>query len=288
MNLPQFAFDPAPASSGPKPATVLSTTTEGVWLLQALSDVECLPAVLLLRPYVAAGGAPAGHRGIRAMRDAGALLDEQTVHPQIAEWLEVLGAPDIVLCGMVRRGDEHLRLAVARRGSMHVAASRSGDDVTIELVGEVASVAGLVARIMPLCGPTTPPARIETITVPSTELTNGLGQIMQGDHSPVVALRGLGLSATQQRVLVAAADNPITELSMGLVQYTSRGDYVAEAAVTVTDSAEGRLVTGPVLASDGRWWTQISGGTDDAITRALGSLIKTLPNPAWRDHSRHT
>jgi hypothetical protein len=287
MNLPQFTFEPAQPIQAPAPATVLNTTPEGIWLLQALSGIETLPAVLLLRPYVAASGKPAGHSGIPTLREAGVLLDDDSVHPQVAEWLEILGAPDIVLCGMIRRGDQHLRLAVARRGDMHVAASRADDDVTVELMGRVSSVATLVAQIMPLCGPEVAPARFQAITVPSSDLMNGLGQIVQGDHTPVVALRGLGLTAAQQRILVAAADQPIAELTMTLVQYTSCGDFVGEAAVTVTDTADGRLVTGPVLASDGRWWTQISGGTAEAIERALNSLIKSLPVPAWRDHSRH-
>ena len=48
---------------------------------------------------------------------------------------------------------------------------------------------------------------------------------------------------------------------------------LGSASVTVTDTREGRIVTGPLVSEDGRWLTQISPGTEDAITRALRSLV---------------
>jgi hypothetical protein len=248
--------------------------------------VETLPAMLMLRPYVAATGPPVGHPGIAALRDAGALLDDHTVHPRVAEWLEVLGAPDVELCGGIRRGDDYLWLAVARRDGLHVAVSRHHDDVTIEELARVGSVRELVARILPLCGPPVEPVGFEPLTVPSLGLIEGLGQVVRGEHTPAVALGGLGLSAQQRKVLMRAADQPLIELSLGVVQHDSRGDHVAHAAVTVTDTTEGRIVTGPVRSEDGTWWTHISPGTTDAVARSLRSLVATLPTPAWREHSR--
>ena len=139
----EFSFRPPPQRGGPVPVTVLDTTCEGIWLLQALCGVEFLPASLVLRPYVSAAGPPVGHPGLPILRAAGALLDGDVVHPRIARWIEALGAPDVVLCGNLRRGHDYLRLAVARREALHVAITRSGDEVTVEEMGRVDSLRDL-------------------------------------------------------------------------------------------------------------------------------------------------
>jgi hypothetical protein len=289
LGLPDFVLRPAPEHRGPVPVSVLETTCEGVWLLQALCGVETLPAALELSPYVSEIGAPVGHPGIAILRDAGALLDDHTVHPRIAEWIEVLGAPDIELCGRIRRGSDrldYLQLAVARRDGLHVAASRHDDNVTIEDLGQVGSLRDLVTRILPLCGPPVEAVDFEPFMVPSLKFTESLGQVVRGEDAPAVALGALGLSARQRRVLIRAADQPLIELSLVVVQHDSRGDHVAHAAVTVTDTTEGRIVTGPVRGEDGIWWTHFSPCTIDAVARSLRALVATLPTPAWRDHSR--
>ena len=176
------------------------------------------------------------------LRAAGVVLEDGTVHPRIAGWIEALGAPDIELCGGVRRGEDYLRLAVVRRGALHVAATRCQDDVTLEEMAGVSSLRDLVTRIVPLTGAPVEPARFEPITVPSVELLSGLGEVVRGDHTPAVALAGLGLSTEQRRVLMLAADQPLCELSLTMLQHHAESYHLARAAVTVTDTAEGRLV----------------------------------------------
>jgi hypothetical protein len=279
------AFRPAP-DRGPVPVTVLDTTCEGIWLLQALCGVELLPAMLVLRPYVAAGGPPPDHPGLAVLREASAIDEDHRVHPRIAGWIEALGAPDVLLCGSLRRGADHLRLAIARRGDLHVAITRCADEVTVEEMGRVSSVRDLVRAVLPLAGPPPEPARFDPITVPTDGLLVGLNDVVQGTHTPAVAFAELGITAAQRRVLMLAADTPLADLALTIVQHDAQGDHVAKAAVTVTDTREGRIVTGPLVGEDGRWLTQISPGTEDAITRALRSLVSTLPCPAWRAHSR--
>jgi hypothetical protein len=289
LELPDVALRPAPEGQRPVAVSVLETTCEGVWLLQALCGVETLPAALMLRPYVPAAGAPVGHPGVAVLRDAGVLVDDHTVHPRIAEWLEVLGSPDVELHGGIRRGKDdldYLQLAVARRDGLHVAAARHHDHVTIEELGQVGSLRELVVRILPLCGPPVEPVGFEPVTAPSQRLIEGLGQLVRGERVAAVILGGLGLSVRQRSVLMRAADQPLTEMSLGVVQHDSRGDHIANAAVTVTDTTEGRIVTGPVRSEDGTWWTHISPGTTDAVARSLRALVATLPTPVWREHSR--
>jgi hypothetical protein len=289
LELPDFALHRPPEADNPIAVSVLETTREGVWLLQALCGVEALPTALMLQPYVSAAGPPIGHPGIPILRQAGALLDDQTVHPRIAEWLEALGAPDVELYGDIRRGNDFkdcLHFAVVRRDDLHVAASRYEDAVTIEELARVGSLRELVERILPLCGPPVQPVDFEPLTVPTLALIESMTDVLRGEQAASVALAGLGLSARQRRVLMQAADQPLTALSLGVVQHDSDGDHIANAAVTVTDTIDGRIVTGPVRSEDGTWWTHISPGTIDAVARSLRALVATLPTPAWREHSR--
>lgn len=286
MDLPEFALHAAPDRHRAVAVSVLDTTCEGAWLLQALCGVETLPASLMLRPYVSAGDPLDRHPGFEVLRKAGVLLADDTVHPRVAEWIDVLGAPDVELFGNIVRGDDALQFAVARRDDLHVAASRHQDAVTIEDLGRVGSMRELVARILPLCGPPVQPVDFEPITVPTLELAQGLIEAVRGEHTPAVALGGLGLTARQRRVLVQAADQPLSTLSLGVVQHDSRGDNIGNAAVTVADITEGRIVTGPVRTEDGSWWTHVSPGTTDAVARSLRALVDTLPTPAWREQSR--
>jgi hypothetical protein len=198
----------------------------------------------------------------------------------------VLSAPEVELFGGIVRGEDSLQLAVARRDDLHVAALRHQDAVTIQDLGQVGSMRELVVRILPLCGPPVQPVDFEPITVPTMGLVEGIIEAVRGEHTPAAALGGLGLSARQRRILVEAADRPLCTLSLGVVQHDSRGDNVGNSAVTVTDIAEGRIVTGPVRSEDGSWWTHISPGTADAVARSLRALVDTLPTPAWREHSR--
>lgn len=289
---PSFIRRPAPRHSGPPPVTAIETTCEGVWLLQALCGVETLPSPLLLRPYVAASGVPGSHPGIAILRKAGALIDDETVHPTVARWLETLGAPDIALCVDVRRGGEFMRLVVARRDGMHAAISRSGandgDNVTIEELGTVASLRVLYERIMELCARSrepVDPARFDPITVRSADFIAGLGQVARGDHTPAVAFRDLSLTGEQRRLVMLAADRPLMEVSFALLVHDARGDHVALASAAVTDTEQGRIVTGPVRGEDGTWWTQLVPGTVDAGASALRSLVATM-GTTWADHTR--
>lgn len=289
---PSFIRRRAPRHNGPPPVTAIETTCEGAWLLQALCGVEMLPSPLLLRPYVAAAGIPMNHPGIGILRKAGTMIDDDTVHPTVARWLETLGAPDIALCVDVRRSDDFMRLVVARRDGIHAVISRSGahdgDNVTIEELGTVGSLRVLYARIMELCERSRAPiepARFDPITVRSADFVAGLGQVARGDHTPAVALGDLGLTSEQRRIVMLAADSPLMEMSFALLVHDARGAHVALASAAVTDTAQGRIVTGPVRGEDGSWWTQLVPGTVDAGASALRSLVATM-GTTWADHSR--
>jgi len=290
---PSFIKRPPPPVPGPRPITAIDTTREGVWLLQALCGIEQLPPAMLLRPFVSAAGRPTGHPGVQILREAGAILDEDTVHPTVARWLETLASPDIALTVDVKRpGVEFMRMVIARRGKSHAAISRSGpevaEDITIEEMAAVPSLRALYERIMALCdrgrGPVEP-ASLTPITVRTADLIDGFAKIVVGDHTPAAALAALNLNADQRRILTLAADQPLMEVSFALTIHDSRGDHVAMASAAVTDTVEGRIVTGPILGEDRTWWTQIVPGTPDAGGSALRALVATV-GTTWEGHSR--
>ena len=286
----------APRPSGPPAVTVLQTTTEAMWVLQGVCGVEMLPANLLLRPWVAEAGPPVGHPGLAVLAQAGALIDGETVHPTIARWMQALAAADIELCVSVRRGEHELRLVIVRRERLHVAASRFGDDVTIEEVGGVVNVRDLVARILPLCGPEAEPAHFAPISVRSAALLDRLaagvrdgaaGLIDETNASTNGAswFTGLGLSGEQRCVLSAAAQAPLMRASFAVVVHDRRGDHVGLVSASVIDTASGRVVFGPVCDDDGTWWTRIVPGTPAAATRAVDSVVSAVTS-SWQEQSR--
>lgn len=291
---PSFIKRPPPPAPGPRAVTAIDTTREGVWLLQALCGIEQLPAAMLLRPYVSAGGRPSGHPGIDILREAGAIVDDgDTVHPTVARWLETLASPDIALTVDVKRpGVEFMRMVIARRGKSHAAISRSGpdvaEDITIEEVAAPPSLRALFERIMALCdrgrGPVEP-APLTPVTVRTADLVDSFAKIVAGDHTPATALAALSLNADQRRILTLAADQPLMEVSFALTIHDSRGEHVALASAAVTDTVEGRIVTGPILGEDRTWWTQIVPGTPDAGGSALRGLVATV-GTTWEGHSR--
>ncbi|WP_141244923.1 ESX secretion-associated protein EspG [Mycobacterium intracellulare] len=291
---PSFLNRPAPKVRGPRQITAIDTTCEGVWLMQALCGIEQLPSALLLRPYVSASGRPTGHPGIAVLQEAGAIMNDETVHPTVGRWLEILSAPDIALTVDVKRpGVEFMRMVIARRDGRHAAISRGGpgdaDNITIEEVGSVPSLRVLFERIMVLCdrgrGPVEA-ASLSPITVRTADLVDGFARIVAGDHTPAAALSALNLSAEQRRILTLAADQPLMEVAFALMVHDSRGDHVAIASAAVTDTVEGRIVTGPILGEDRTWWTQIVPGTSDAGGAALRALVATV-GTTWERHSRY-
>ncbi|MFL0293346.1 ESX secretion-associated protein EspG [Mycobacterium sp. SMC-18] len=262
-------------------------------MLQALCGIEHLPGSMLLRPYVSASGRPTWHPGIPILREAGAITEDDEVHPTVARWLEILSAPDIALVVDVRRpGVECLRMVIARRDGKHAAISRGGPDavnVTIEEVGSVPSMRVLFERIMELCdrgfGPVAP-AAFDPVTVRTAALLDGFNKIVQGDHTPAAALGSMDLTPEQRRILTLAADQPLMEAGFALQVHDARGDHFALASAAVTDTVEGRIVTGPVVGEDRTWWTQIVPGTADAGGSALRALLATV-GTTWEGHSRY-
>jgi len=283
---PTFVNRPAPTVAGPQPATAVELTREALWLLQALCGVERMPSVLITRPFTDTGDPaerPWGHPGVAILRDKGLVFGD-AVHPQVRMWLETLGAPDLVLACLIRRGENHLRVAIARRGDITVSAMQHVDDITIEYLGHAATVSSLIDRLLPVCGAAIEPAQFDAVTVPTAGLLDGLGKVARGEHSAAVVFGDLGMDSDQYRVITAAADNPIMELSITAMTPDESGQIqVSRTAATVTDTSQGRVLTGPVRSDNGSWWTLITPGTTPAIKSAVAAVLSMVGFRNWGD-----
>lgn len=76
------------------------------------------------------------------------------------------------------------------------------------------------------------------------------------------------------------------EMSLGIIRRHTTGDRVGIAAVAVTDTSEGRIVTGPVRSDSGDWWTTVTPGTLAAGANALTNLLGTVGLSDWYGHDR--
>ena len=174
-------------------------------------------------------------------------------------------------------------MVIARADHTHVAASRSGDDVTIEELQHVGDVRELVWRILPLFGATVEPARFDAITVRSDDFLTGLAERTRGVERP---FRRLGLSSEQRRMVTLATDKPPMEASFGVVVHDRSGGHVGLVSAAITDTELGRVVTGPVRADDGTWFTQIVPGTPAAAGRAVAAVVASM-GVDWLGHARY-
>jgi len=279
--MPSFAYRSAPTL--PPPPRVLDTTTTGVWLLQALCGIETLPGVLGLRPWVAAGGPPGPGEWIDTLTRAGVLVDNRSVHPTVASWVQALGAPDVALCATIRRDGGDLALVIARRDRLHVGAARHGDDVTLEQIDGVTGVRDIVERVLPLCGPGVP-AVFDPMCLPFTALADANAKRVTGEPRP---LSGLGLSAPQKRLLAAAADEATMTAGFVVVAHGRRGERIALMSASVIDTGLGRLVCGPTRGGDRTLRARIVPGTTSAAGRAVEAVVESI-GVDWLRHRRDT
>ncbi|KWX20468.1 hypothetical protein AFM11_30295 [Mycolicibacterium wolinskyi] len=119
----------------------LSTTSEGLWLTAALSGISRLPRALKVRPTDGIEGADLGsHPGIAVLKDAG-VYNGSVVDADVAEWVTVLGRPDIEVTIEVNvpavASDRLLGPPPVFTTTAELAAIRNGGDAAIQAYEEL-------------------------------------------------------------------------------------------------------------------------------------------------------
>ena len=264
---------------------MLTTTVDGLWVLQVLTGIEVIAPELGLRPHlpsVESKRQAADHPIAGELRAVGVIDESGGVDSVVVEWLTVLTRRDIALCMQFRiPGHEPTQVLLARFAQWWVALERSADVVRISGAGtagseDTASTA-LNAQIDRLCGANQPaPLRPVTLDVDA----------LRGSAASPENLRiffdGQGLAPDQLQLLAQAVD-PERSAQASIVAVQSGVDtgrptrtHIEPGAVTIIDTPQGRLVAEQVGTADKKWMI-IAPGTKSNIAAAINHMVRRLP-----------
>jgi hypothetical protein len=276
---------------------VLTTTIDGLWVLQVLTGIEVLAPELGLRPIlpsVETRHMALAHPIAAELRNVGVIDEAGAVDDVVKEWLTVLARRDVALMiHLSTPGREELptRALLARFAQWWVVLERSEDLVRISGAGtsttESAANDVINATIDRLCG-TLDPAPLQPVTVDIDKVMAGVnGQEMLREH-----LLRERLDGDQLQVLMMAADMRrtsrafIVAIQSGVDSGQPSRKHFEESVVTIADTPEGRLV-GEHYVADGKRWMIIAPGSSSSIATAVNKMMRRLPaNEEWHSYRK--
>ena len=266
---------------------MLTTTIDGLWVLQVLTGIEVLAPELGLRPILPSfetAQMALEHPIAAELRSEGVIDEAGTVDPIVREWMTVLARRDVALVIQVSNadtGEQPARALLARFAQWWVAMERSEELVRIGGAGtasaEGTASAVLTAQIERLCGTNTP-APLRPITLDVDALQSGV----TSQETLRKFLTNQQLDADQLRMVMLAADptrstqSSIVALQSGVETGRPTRTHIEQSAVTIIDTPEGRLVAEHV-PSAGKRWMVIAPGTTSGIAEAVNQMMRRLP-----------
>jgi hypothetical protein len=274
---------------------VLTTTIDGLWVLQAVTGVEQLCPELGLRPLLPrleTAEYALRHPVVPELVACGALDEAGNPDPMIREWMTVLLRRDLgLLLHISVPGREPTRAAICRFASWWVVLERHGDLVRLYPVGtasnEAAAAELVVGQVERLCG-VAEAAPLRPVTVRTDEL-------LESVHDAVSLrsfLLGQRLDVDQLHIITMAADPAqsayaaIVALQAGVGPDKTARLAIGESSVAIVDTSAGRLcVEG--MTSGGRRYQVLSPGSRSDIGAAVRRLIQNLPaGEEWYSYRR--
>ncbi len=274
---------------------MLTTTLDGLWVLQVLAGIESLAPELGLRPILPSAEPremALAHPIVAELRDAGAIDAAGEVDPAIVEWLTVLSRRDVSLLMYVTTPVDTgvVGVLLARFAQWWVVIERAQDIVRIGPAGtataEGAANSVVRTQIERLCGPLGP-AQMRPATI-------DVGDIVSKVDSHEALRRFLSeqrLEPEQMRTLMLATDiTRSASASIVAVQSGAEGApgriHVEHGSVTIYDTPEGRLVA-EHAPQGGKQWMIVSPGSAANITSAVNKMLRRLPaNAEWYSYRR--
>jgi ESX secretion-associated protein EspG len=276
---------------------VLTTTIDGLWVLQVLTGIEVLAPELGLRPIlpsVETRHMALAHPMAAELRNVGVIDEAGAVDDVVKEWLTVLARRDVAL--MIHLStpgvkDLPTRALLARFAQWWVVLERSEDIVRISGAGtsntESAANDVVNATINRLCG-TLDPAPLQPVTVDIDKVMAGVnGQEMLREH-----LLRERLDGDQLQILMMAADMRrttrafIVAIQSGVDSGQPTRKYFEESVVTIADTPEGRLI-GEHYVADGKRWMIIAPGSGSSIATAVNKMMRRLPaSEEWHSYRK--
>lgn len=274
---------------------MLTTTVDGLWVLQVLTGIEVLAAELGLRPHlpsVETEKMALAHPIAAELRSAGVITDNG-VDETVVEWLTVLARRDVGLLLYAQIPDhsgDPQRVLLARFAQWWVALERCGAVIRLSGAGTATTEhsAGLVinAQIDRLCDQL-PAATLRPVTLDSRALTtevrnrDDLHRFLTEQQLDGEQIRALLLAGDSHRCAQAS----IVAIQSGVHDAVCRS-HIESGAVTIIDTPTGRMLA-EHLRRDGGDWMIISPGSPANIGSAVQKMLRRLPAQGdWYSYRR--
>ncbi len=259
---------------------MLTTTLDGLWVLQVLSGAEVLAPELGLRPYLPSAETPAmalAHPAAGELRHAGVITAAGGVDRPVLEWLAVLARREVAVLVHVQKAGTAAtpeRVLLANFSKWWVAVERCDSLVRVSGMttpagDDSAAVTSLVDRLLGEAHPH--PMRPATLDVVD---------LIAGVRDPESQRRWMirqRLDPDQIAALTVAAD-PGRSRQASLVAIGSGSRrHIDAGAVTIIDGPDGRLLCEHVTRG-GKGWMVVGPGSPAAIGAAVGAMLARLPH----------
>lgn len=264
---------------------MLTTTLDGLWVLQVLSGIEVLAPELGLRPHLpsietkqAALDQPISWE----LLDAGAIDSAGVVDTAVLEWLTVLSRRDVAL--LVHRNGP--RALLARFAQWWVVLERSADLVRLSGVStatsEQSAGTAICDQIHLVCGEEAA-AAMQPVSINADAMLRAVRDV----ETMRKFLRQQRFDAEQIRMLTLASDaGQSDQTSIVAIQSGAGRPHIQPGALTIIDTPDGRLLTEHV-DRDGTTWMLVGPGSNDALAAGVQNLMRRLPShQAWYSHRK--
>ena len=274
---------------------MLTTTVDGLWVLQAVTGVEQTCPELGLRPLLPRLDTP--ERALRhpvaaELKAAGAVDEAGNVDPMIREWLTVLLRRDLgLLVTITVPGREATRAAICRFASWWVVLERHGDLVRLYPAGTASNENGasdlVVGQVERLCG-VAEVAPLKPVTLDTEQLLASV----RDAASLRTFLLSQNLDVDQMQIVTMAADPArsahaaIVGLQAGVGPDEMARIAVGDSTVSIIDTLAGRVCVENVISGQRRYQI-LSPGSRSDISGAVQRLIRRLPaGDEWYSYRR--
>ncbi|MEC3957965.1 ESX secretion-associated protein EspG [Nocardia sp. CDC153] len=239
--------------------------------LQEALEIDELPVVLnAMGRYDNAADHDAAMAAAAASLAERELLDDDQVHPELAERLRVLYRPHWVLAVRWYVEGQVNRLCLAKGSDFEVVALRGPGSYVIDEASH--DLAGTVLAALGPCEP----LELAGMNAPTEDLV------------PIFDDAGDAATTAARLTKVCNPARDAQTLASALVQVNSHAEIVgvlygdgsreqAEGHLAVYNTRHGRFLAITTTASDGTKWTSFASGTPARFRTALQDLLESLP-----------
>lgn len=274
---------------------MLTTTVDGLWVLQAVTGVEQTCPELGLRPLLPrldTTERALSHPIADELRAAGALDEAGNVDPMIREWLTVLLRRDLALMVNIGvPGREPTRASICRFASWWVVLERHAELVRLYPAGTASDEGGasdlVVGQVERLCG-VAEVAPLKPVTLDTEQLLASV----RDAASLRTFLLSQNLDVDQLQIVTMAADPArsahaaIVGLQAGVGPDEMARIAVGDSTVSIIDTPAGRVCVENVISGQRRYQI-LSPGSRSDISGAVQRLIRRLPaGDEWYSYRR--